>query len=226
MCLCLNSDKHHFMVFRRLKKTKTCKCDFRVITTKEARGPAIQIAQPQPVPSGKLAQVGRPVRNSQGCLVSCPGTWDVLECNCFVSEAHLCVPLPLALIHHLLYSNSAPTRPSGPAEDAKGCEWMHFLISDMSLYLLIKMPITSIPSAITWTLMHFPSSVRAFLFISIKAALIAKCKSLGGRRAFSRGLRYFSATSLGEGRHHYAVVFYSLPRPEPQSLGYTSLCLF
>lgn len=184
---------------------------FGFITTKEARGSAIQIVQPQPVWSGRLAQVGRPVRNSQGCLVSCPGTWDVLECNCFVSEAHLCVPLPLALIYHLLYSNSAPTRPSGPTEDAKGCEWMHFLISDMSLYLLIKMPITFIPNAITWTLMHFPSSIRAFLFISIKAALIAECKSLGGCRAFSRGLRYFSAVSLGEGRHHYAVIFIPCP---------------
>lgn len=119
MCLCLNSDKHHFMVFRRLEKTKTCKCYFRVITTKKNPWPSYQNS-PAPACSERwTAQVSRTAQDSQLCLVSWPGTCDVLECNCFVSEAHLCVPLPLALIYHLLYSNSTQTRPSDPTA---GCE--------------------------------------------------------------------------------------------------------
>lgn len=63
---------------------------------------------------------------------------------------------------------------------------MHVVISDISLYLLIKMPITFIPEEITRTLMHFPSSIGALLFISIKAALITKCKRLRGHRLLVR----------------------------------------
>lgn len=119
MCLCLNSDKHHSMVLRRLKKTKTCKCYFQVITAKEACGPAIKIAQPSLLWAVALPRLAGLLRTHCSVLRADLELVMSLECNCFISEAHLCVPLPLALIYHLLYSNSTQTRPSGPAG---GCE--------------------------------------------------------------------------------------------------------
>ena len=58
-------------------------------------------------------------------------------------------PFAPTLIHHLLYSNSTQTSPSSALEATKGCECMYFLISDISLYLLIKVPIKFILREIT-----------------------------------------------------------------------------
>lgn len=56
-CTCvLKSDKHHFVVFKRLK---TCKCYFQVILTKEACSPAIKVTWPQQVLSSELCHVGQ-----------------------------------------------------------------------------------------------------------------------------------------------------------------------
>ena len=132
---------------------------------------------------------------------------------CFRDET-IMYPFVPTLIHHLLYSNSTQTSPSSPLEATKGCECMYFLISDISLYLLIKVPIKFILREITWTLIHFTSSISAFLFISIMELLISEFKSTRECKAFSNGLRSFTLARCGryEKQSHPLLCwhFYSL----------------